>query len=431
VTTLDTATAPRLLAAWVASGRADLDAHLATHGPLPPTERNERAFGERFVRELAASGLTGRGGAGFPTARKLESVRAARGNPVLVVNAMEGEPASQKDQALLTTAPHLVLDGAEMVARAIGARTIAVCVARERPTVTNALRRALHQRQGIVTATVPVEVLEAPGRFVAGEESALVHWVDGGQAKPTFRPVRGIPLTVGRRPALVHNPESLAHAALVARHGAAWFRSVGTPATPGTALVTVTGAVGAPGVFEVPVGIPMTAVIAPAGPLGTPGALLLAGYGGTWVGPSALDAPYAPEPLAALGAAMGAGVIGVLPHGACGIAETARIAGYLAAESAGQCGPCVHGLPAVTADLVDLARGSGSGATLARLRERLAAIDGRGACRHPDGAVRMIRSALDVFAADVAAHVKRRPCPAWNHRGVLPVPAHQGDSTWR
>ncbi|HTS14540.1 MAG TPA: NADH-ubiquinone oxidoreductase-F iron-sulfur binding region domain-containing protein [Candidatus Sulfotelmatobacter sp.] len=431
MTTLDTATAPRLLAAWVASGRADLDAHVATHGPLPAPERNGRAFAERFVRELAESGLTGRGGAGFPTARKLDAVRGARGNPVLVVNALEGEPASQKDQALLTTVPHLVLDGAELVARAIGAHAITVAVARERPAVTGALRRALHERRGRVATTVPVEVLEAPGRFVAGEESALVHWVAGGQAKPTFRPVRGVPLSIGRRPVLVHNAESLAHAALVARHGAAWFRSAGTPATPGTALVTVTGAVGAPGVFEVPVGLPLAAVIAGAGPLGTPGALLLAGYGGTWVGAGALESPYAPESLAAMGAAMGAGVIGVLPTSACGIAETARIAAYLAAESAGQCGPCVHGLPAVAADLVELTRGSGSNATLARLRERLAAIDGRGACRHPDGAVRMIRSALVVFAADVAAHAKRRTCPAWNHRAVLPVPAHHGGEPWR
>ncbi|HVM66550.1 MAG TPA: NADH-ubiquinone oxidoreductase-F iron-sulfur binding region domain-containing protein [Acidimicrobiales bacterium] len=431
MTTLDTSTASRLLAAWVASGRADLDAHLATHGPLPAVGRGERAFGERFVRELAESGLTGRGGAGFPTARKLDAVRNARGNPALVVNAMEGEPASHKDRALLTTAPHLVLDGAELVGRAIGAHTIALCVARERPDTVRSVRQALHQRQGRVPATVPVEVLEPPGRFVAGEESALVHWVAGGQAKPTFRPVRGVPLAIGRRPVLVHNPESLAHAALVARHGAAWFRSVGTAGTPGTALVTVSGAVASPGVFEVPMGIPLSTVLAPAAPTGTPGALLLAGYGGTWVGPGALDTPYAPESLAAIGAAMGAGVVGVLPQSACGVAETARIVAYLAAESAGQCGPCVHGLPAVAADLLELARGSGNSATTVRLRERLADIDGRGACRHPDGAVRLVRSALEVFAADVAAHAKRRPCPAWNHRSVLPVPAHHGGAPWR
>jgi NADH:ubiquinone oxidoreductase subunit F (NADH-binding) len=432
VTTVDASPgAPRLLASWYASGRADLDAHLATYGPLPAPGRHDHRWAERFVRDLADAGLTGRGGAGFPTARKLDAVRAARGRPLLVVNAMEGEPSSQKDRALMTSAPHLVLDGAELVAAAIGAQAIALCATRDRPEIARAVRHALAQRQGRVHTTVPVEILEPPGRFVAGEESALVHWIDGGPAKPTFRPVKGVPLTVGRRPALVHNPESLAHSALVARHGVDWFRAAGTADAPGTALVTVTGAVEQPGVFEVDLGTPVVAIIGQARSVGAPAGVLLAGYGGTWIGPSVLDTPYAPGPLAAVGGTVGAGVIGVLPAGACGVAETARIVAYLAAESAGQCGPCVYGLPALAADLHELASGAGGTKTLSRLRDRLGEIAGRGACRHPDGAVRLVGSALEVFSGDVAAHAKRRPCPAWNHRPVLPTPAPVGGGVWR
>jgi len=422
---------PRVLASWYATGRVDLEAHRATHGSLPVPAKRDRGWADRFVQELADAGLTGRGGAGFPTARKVGSLRAGRGHPLLVLNAMEGEPASHKDRALVTSAPHLVLDGAELVATAIGAGAIAVCIARERTEMVRGLRLALSQRRGPDVMTVPVEVLDPPGRFVAGEESALVHWIAGGQAKPTFRPARGVPLSIGRRPALVHNPESLAHAALVARHGAAWFRAVGTSDAPGTALVTVTGTVGRPGVYEVPLGTPLSVILRQAGLSRPPGAVLLGGYGGAWIPPALLDTAYAPAPLAAVGGALGAGVIGVIPDSACGVAETARIVAYLAAEGAGQCGPCVFGLPALAGDLAELARGAGTTATLARLRTRLGEVAGRGACRHPDGAVRLVQSALGVFASDLAAHARRRPCPGWNHRPVLAAPARGPGSPWR
>src|SRR6185437_1518602 len=155
-------------------------------------------------------------------------------------------------------------------------------------------------------------------------------------------------------------------------------------------------------------GTPLVDVANRAILLGPAQALLVGGYGGAWVDPAQFTTPYASIPLRAIGAAAGVGVVCVLGRDACGLMESARIAHYLASQSAGQCGPCVYGLPAVAADLEQLARGHADPVLLARLERRLGEVDGRGACRHPDGAVQLVRSALRVFAADVDAHVAGR-----------------------
>jgi NADH:ubiquinone oxidoreductase subunit F (NADH-binding) len=209
---------------------------------------------------------------------------------------------------------------------------------------------------------------------------------------------------------VVHNAETLAHAALIARHGARWFRDNGRGDSPGTCLVTVSGGVVHGGVYEVALGSPVRDIVERAGPRAEVAAVLVGGFGGTFLDASVLDTPFAPGPLARVGAGVGAGVLVVIPTDACGITETAVVASYMAGESAGQCGPCVFGLPAVAEDMTRLARGTVDAAVLHRLERRCAQIDGRGACRHPDGVVRMVGSALGVFARDAADHAAGRPC---------------------
>jgi NADH:ubiquinone oxidoreductase subunit F (NADH-binding) len=334
---------------------------------------------------------------------------------------MEGEPASDKDRALLSGAPHLVLDGAELAALAVGAREVAVCVADDRPDGARSVQRALDERAAAGLGRAPVQVLRPPGRYVSGEESALVGWIAGGDAKPTFRRQKGTPLTVRRRPTLVHNAETLAHVALIARHGPEWFRTAGLPDAPGTSLVSTSGELAHPGVYEVELGTPVGHILEGAGLVAPLAGVLVGGYGGTWLSPDLLDTPYAPGPLAAAGSAMGAGVLVAVGISSCGVVETARIAMYMAEESAGQCGPCVFGLPAIAGDLARLARGEGDRPALARLRMRLDAVAGRGACRHPDGVVRLVRSSLRVFASDFAEHARHRPCQGSKRRPVLAV----------
>lgn len=420
-TTAPLATTRLLLAplSGVGPGLAD---HLAVHGHSPVARAShDRRLPERLRTEILASGLTGRGGAGFPTARKLELLAAQRRQPILVVNAMEGEPASGKDRLLLERSPHLVLDGAQAAAVAVAASEIVCCTATEDSGSLASLRGALAERAAAGLDPLPVRLEQAPGRYAAGEESALVDWVGGGKGLPSFRIDKGTPLAIRRTPVLVQNAETLAQVALVVRHGASWFRAAGTAEAPGTALVTVTGGLARPIVLEIELGTSLRSIVEQAGVLDEPAALLLGGYGGTWIDAGRLDTPYAPGPLSDAGATVGAGVIGALPHGACGIAETARIVCYLAGQSAGQCGPCTFGLPAVSDDMTRLAAGRGDARLGERMAARLQQIDGRGACRLPDGAVRLIRSAMGVFADDVRAHARHRPCPGWNHRAVLPV----------
>jgi NADH:ubiquinone oxidoreductase subunit F (NADH-binding) len=333
---------------------------------------------------------------------------------------MEGEPASIKDWVLLSCVPHLVLDGAELAAWALGATRIVVCVSRDRPDTADAVMRAAAQRVGTASAPVPVEVARPPGGYVAGEESALLSWLHGDPGTPSWRPDKSHPLELPRGAALVHNVETLAHMALIARYGPASFRGAGTADAAGTTLVTVSGGVEHPGVYEVAMGTTLGAIVRQARPTHEVAAVLTGGFGGSWVPAAALGTRYAPRDLAAVGGVVGPGVLVVLTRLSCGIAETRRVARYMAGESVGQCGPCVFGLPSVADDLERLESGYADPHAIGRIEARVASVDGRGACRHPDGVARMVRSALSVFAADAAAHAGGRPCAFRDEPSVLP-----------
>lgn len=371
--------------------------------PLPRRPRAE------LLSEIEASGLTGRGGAAFPAAVKLAAAARAR-RPVVVANGTEGEPASWKDKVLLAENPHLVIDGAVVAARIVGARKLIFAVGRENRTVRKRLERALAERSDGVDCALET----IPDRFVAGEESALVSRLDGGRAKPTMQKPyeRGV---------LVQNVETLANVGLIARYGADWFRERGTADEAGTVLVTVLGAVRRPGVTEVELGTPIRDVLQRFGGLtALPNALLVGGYFGTWVrAHDALDLPLTNSALKPLGASLGARTIAVLPQGACGLAEAARVTRYLADESAGQCGPCVFGLPAMADALETL--------DVARLHRLAPQVSGRGACAHPTGATRFVASAVDVFADEIERHRAGR-CSGPAHPPVLPLGASR---EWR
>jgi NADH:ubiquinone oxidoreductase subunit F (NADH-binding) len=334
----------------------------------------------------------------------------------VIANGVEGEPASDKDKILLSRAPHLVIDGAVSAAELTGAAE-AVIVAH--PAAYRAVQDAAGDRRTAGHDQVPVRVVAAAHGFTAGEASAVLRWIEHGAPAPTGRPPRlG---SFGHQPALVQNVETLAHLALIMRHGASWFRSAGTPAEPGTMLVTLLGAVRWPGVYEVEPGVPVSGLLDLAGgPAQPPGALLIGGYFGTWVAAGdVLDLPFSATGLSPLGARPGAGIVGVLPSGACGLAETARLTRYLADSSAGQCGPCVFGLDAIARQLERAAAG-GSG-ELTRVRGWLRDVTGRGACHHPDGTALMVGSALRVFRGEIGLHSRGR-CSATSSAGVLPVP---------
>ena len=285
----------------------------------------------------------GQGGAGFPTAIKLRAVARARGRAVVVANGCEGDPASSKDRLLLERLPHLVIDGALLAARAVGARDIVIAVGEHATHAERAVEVALSERHDLRSGSPRVRVVIVPHGYVSGQENALVNFLNGGPAKPTAIPPRVFERGVGGRPTLVDNVETLAHIALIARHGAAWFRELGTTEEPGSRLVSVSGAIAYPGVYEIESGAPLSALISAAGGVTTRvQAFLLGGYAGTWVHPElGLQLGLSDTQLAASGATLGAGIVVALPTSACVVAELAHVADWLAGESAGQCGPCL------------------------------------------------------------------------------------------
>ena len=419
MTTVTAPTCPRLFAGIEdgPSFRAHLDRFGDRH-----TFKDRRVEGFRTLQQLLDDApLIGKGGGGIAASLKLAFL-ATSTKPVIVVNAMEGEPASSKGVALAMVAPHLVLDGALMLAEALNGTQIIIAIADDDTRTTQGFQRAIGERR----ESISMEISHPPAHYVSGEESALVHWLDEGSALPTFRPVKPSFVKIGRRAALVHNLETLAHLALLARFGAGWYRSRGTSSSPGTTLITVSGAVQAPSTYEWTFGRTLGELIEQAGGLveGFGGALL-GGYGGTWVGGNALSLPIDHEGLRSVGATLGPGIVVVLPKASCPIAEVTRVVEWMANESVGQCGPCVYGLPALAKDLRALGWSRSTRNQFDRLLLHLTEVDGRGACRHPDGVVRLIRTCLSVFSAHFDEHLRSGPCAAVNVPTVMVLPKNR------
>jgi NADH:ubiquinone oxidoreductase subunit F (NADH-binding) len=404
----------RLLAGVVPRRATPLARHLSVHGPLPI---DRAAAG--LLADLAASGLRGRGGAAFPASIKAAAVAGKR-RPLVVVNGAEGEPMSRKDRLLLTCAPHLVIDGALAAAAALGAREVILAApAGALPHI----QAALAERAEIDRGLAKVRLEPAPDGYVSGEETALIAHLDGRPALPRTKPPLPVERGVRGRPTVVHNVETIANVALIARHGADWFREMGTSEHPGTTLVTISGAVGRPGVYELPLGITLPELLARAhGSAASTRALLVGGYFGAWVDRDGGDLTFDDPSLRAIGAGVGAGVIVALGTSACPVAETARLAAWMSDESAGQCGPCTFGLAGLADVLERFATGRTQRDDVARLHRWTGLVRGRGACHHPDGVARMVASATRVFGRELADHARRGPCSACASAPTLLTP---------
>ena len=402
---------------WTRPAPDPIAVHLARYGPLPAALALDRSgFRDRLLDTLRAIGLSGRGGAHFSVATKWESALRNGGGGTVVGTGVEGEPVAAKDAALLTHRPHLVLDGLVCAARAIGAPDVVVYLRRDAPQVREAVERAIVERWQAGVADDPrIRIALGPHGYLTGESTAVLNALSGGPAIPRFG--RELPTTIGLggRPTIVHNVETAARIALAARRGSSGYRD--------TVLVTVLGPD-----RRVVVETPPTTTVAQAVALGlgtfpVPQAVLLGGYGGAWSPwTHVAGLPLDHHALRAAGSGLGAGVIAPLPAHACGLVETARVVDYLAGQSAGQCGPCVFGLPSTAALLGDLARASVTARSLRRLRRYADGPPGRGGCSHPDGVLRLVRSALATFAADVEAHAERGFCLHPGGPAVLPVP---------
>jgi NADH:ubiquinone oxidoreductase subunit F (NADH-binding) len=422
-------TLPRLLAGIPAHGAMGLDAHLALHRPLALERRRGRRAESPLIGRIERAGLGGRGGAGFPTATKLRAVAQGRGRAAVVINVTEGEPASEKDCTLATALPHLLLDGGQLAAAAVGADELIVCVCESTPASIASIATAISER-GRLHEPAQMTLTAVPSGYVAGQESALVNHLNGGPATPTFTPPLPFEQGVRRRRTLINNAETLAHVALIARHGSRWFRELGMPRQPGSVLITLSGPVAYPGVYEIEYGASLSSLIdAAGGTTADVAAALLGGYAGAWIDGRFLHGvALSDEHLAPHGASVGAGVVLLLSNEACPVAETARVARWLAGESSGQCGPCVNGLGALAGTVEEIAAGVADPNSEQRITRLSSLVRRRGACGHPDGAVNFITSALDTFAADFADHARHGPCDACGRPAELPLPSRPRDA---
>jgi NADH:ubiquinone oxidoreductase subunit F (NADH-binding) len=410
---------PRLLLG-VSAASMPYERHLRVHGALP-----RAGEGAPLAEELDRAKLRGRGGGAFPLVTKFEAVSRSGSAPVVVVNGAEGEPLSAKDRVLLQSLPHLVIDGAICSARALGAGELFFAVDETSFDALESLRAALDERPELRRARDRTHVVEVPPRYVTGHESAIVNLLNGGPGKPTAVPPRITERGVDRSPTLVSNVETFAHVALIARHGADWYRQIGPADEPGSSLLTLRGAIHHPGVYEIEHGSSLRSVVDDAGGLTErPRAFLLGGYAGAWIDASAAaSVRLSREALQPHGASLGSGVIAALPESACPVAETVRVARWLAEQSAGQCGPCTHGLAAISGALSELGEGVARPSAYRDLERWAGLVTGRGACSHPDGVARFVTGALRVFAEEFDDHARHGICDACDRHPVLYTPA--------
>ncbi|MFG1924509.1 NADH-ubiquinone oxidoreductase-F iron-sulfur binding region domain-containing protein [Cryptosporangium sp. NPDC048952] len=374
---------------------------------------------EELLDLVDESGLLGRGGAAFPLGVKLRSVASSGRPAVVVANGEEGEPMSAKDRWLLRHRPRLVLDGLRAAAHAVGAETTYVYVSH--PASANAIRDVAGAATGAGArprdaasartdaggwgAGVEVVVVEVGAAYVAGEETAVVRAIGGGQALPTDKPPRPYEEGVEGRPTLVSNVETLANLAWLVRHGAHAFRSHGTPGSPGTFLATVTGGPG-PALYELPHGLPFGDLLTLHGvDADDLRGALMGGYFAGVVNRRILDLTLDHETARRFDTGLGCGAIALLTTNDCAVAVAASVLAYFDRENAGQCGSCFNGTAAMSAVTAALRDGVAEQADVDRLARWSVVLRGRGACGTLDGATNVAASLLREFPSEVEQHL--------------------------
>jgi len=365
-----------------------------------------RAMGaEAVIAALAAADLRGRGGAGFPAARKWELARAAEGSVKhVVVNGGEHEPGSGKDRMLVAQYPHRVLEGAAICALCTGATSIVLYLIEDMHDAIEAAQRAIAEAP---LEGFEVRVVLAPTTYVAGEETAALEVIEGKKAWPRKKPPYPGQAGLYGQPTTVQNVETLAWVPGIVLHGPDWFR-------PGAMLCTLDESFARPGIVEVPFGISLERLIADFGGGtrgGRPVKAILPALSSAFLPASALSLPLTHEALRDAGSNLGCGGFSVLEEGQCIVERALQIAEFFKAEQCGQCPPCRMETNTIAAVFQKVATGQ-PGDYVAQLEKITAFARGKGYCSLIEMAAAPALSAVRLFPEDFASHARTGLCPA-------------------
>jgi NADH-quinone oxidoreductase subunit F len=383
-----------------------LDEYLAVGGWGALT-RARQGLPEAVLAAVRASGLRGRGGAGFPAWQKWELARAAAG-PLkhVVVNGGEHEPGSKKDRLLVARYPHRVLEGAALCALATGASSIVLYLIEDMTDAIESARRAIDEAKAAGHLDgLDVKIALAPTTYVAGEETAALEVIEGRKPWPRKKPP--YPGTSGLfgQPTTIQNVETVAWVAGIVRHGAEWFR-------PGAMLCTLDESFAKPGLVEVPLGTTLRALVDDFGGGtrgGRPVKAILPALSSAFLPASALDTPMTHEAMRAAGSNLGCGGFSVIEEGACVVERALAIASFFKAEQCGQCSPCRMETATIAAVFAKVAAGE-PGDYLAQVEKITAFARGKGNCSLIEMAAAPALSGLRLFPEDFAAHAATGRC---------------------
>ncbi len=373
---------------------------------------------EWVVDEVRRSGLRGRGGAGFPTGMKWRSVREdPNATTYVVCNAAEGEPGAFKDRWLLRHDPYAVLEGLAIAAIAVGASGAWIGMKAGAEREVARVQGAMQDMAAAdLLGPVPVELVAGPDEYLFGEEKALLEVIEGNPPLPRTVPpwMEGLFRRPGTpNPTVVNNPETLANVPPILREGAEWFRAIGTEDSPGTMLLTLSGDVRYPGVYELPMGFSLTELIHGIGggaPEGRAVKAVFPGASSTVISPEQFETPMSFDALRAVGSSLGAGAFIVYDDSACIVRATLAFSRFLYVESCAQCPACKHGTGQITQLLERIDRGEGSEMDVETILARARTVTDAQRCALPTGETLIAQSAVHVFGEEFAEHFGR-PCP--------------------
>jgi len=410
-------------------GRIDpekIDEYIATEGYAGAAKALAKMTPKGIIAEITASGLRGRGGAGFPTGRKWETARRGPAGPRYVVcNGDEGDPGAFMDRSVLEADPHAVIEGLIIGARAVGASRGFLYIRNEYPLAVARVVKALEQARayGLLGRDIlgsgfdfDLEVVRGAGAFVSGEETALLASIEGRRAYPRQRPPYPAEKGLWGRPTVINNVETWANVPAIIRRGAAWFASLGTATSKGTKIFSLVGKIANTGLVEVPMGIPLREIIYDIGG-GIPNgrafkAVQIGGPSGGCVPAALLDLPVDYESLKAAGSMMGSGGMIVMDEDTCMVDIALYFLRFAGEESCGKCAPCRAGTAEMARVLARITAGLGTAEDLNRL-EALASTVRRGSlCGLGQTAPNPVLTTLRYFRDEYEAHIFDKRCPA-------------------